>query len=118
MRSDTIAGSGATAAGRPTTGGYNGKKRLISREIRRFTFTLRRTSDIKKHFFTKIAQILKNVQKRYIKKVYKESGFAASKRYHRGERFTDMNATFLDGYIKVSVLIALIDAALAIKSFQ
>ena len=29
-----------------------------------------------------------------------------------------MNATFLDGYIKVSVLIALIDAALAIKSFQ
>lgn len=48
----------------------------------------------------------------------KESGFAASKRYHRGERFTDMNATFLDGYIKVSVLIALIDAALAIKSFQ
>ena len=68
MRSDTIAGSGATAAGRPTTGGYNGKKRLISREIRRFTFTLRQKSDIEKHFFTKIAQ---NIEK-CTKKVYKE----------------------------------------------
>lgn len=29
-----------------------------------------------------------------------------------------MNATFLDGYIRVSVLIALIDAVLAVKSFQ
>ena len=57
MRSDTIAGSGATAAGRPPTGGYNGKKRLISREIRRFTFTLRRKSDIEKHFFHFLDQI-------------------------------------------------------------
>ena len=29
-----------------------------------------------------------------------------------------MNATFLDGYIKISILIALIDAVLAVKSFQ
>ena len=29
-----------------------------------------------------------------------------------------MNAAFLDGYIKVSILIALVDAVLAMKSFQ
>ena len=29
-----------------------------------------------------------------------------------------MHATFLDGYIKISILIALVDAVLAIKSFQ
>ena len=31
---------------------------------------------------------------------------------------TDMNAAFLDGYIKVSILIALVDTVLAMKSFQ
>ena len=29
-----------------------------------------------------------------------------------------MNAAFLDGYIKVSILIALVDTVLAMKSFQ
>ena len=71
---------------------------------------------VEKNIFPQnLRKILINVQNGYIKEV----DLLQAKSNTAGEKGTpDMNATFLDGYIKISILIALVDAVLAIKSFQ